>query len=94
MPAYVIKVKDDRLSNHLRQALVITHDVVAALQVERARGVRQKLRVADDDGHTQAAHLHFRDGLEDDFRPDAGGVAHRDGYARQPRLLARRAHMG
>ena len=37
--AYVIKVEDDRLCNLIRQAFIKAHDVVAALQVERASGV-------------------------------------------------------
>src|SRR4051812_3729525 len=45
MSADVIKVKDDRLANHIRQALVMTDYVVAALEVKRARRVRKKLGV-------------------------------------------------
>ena len=51
-------------------------------QAERARGVREQLRVADDDGRARLEHLALGDGLEDDFGADAGGVAHRDADAR------------
>ena len=64
------------------ERLAAAHNLVAAAQAERARGVRQELRVADDDGRASREHFALGDGLEDDFGADAGGVAHRDADAR------------
>ncbi len=83
--ADVVEVVDDRKLRVGGQALAAADDVVAALKVERARRVREQLRVADDDGRAGREYFGFGDGLQDDFGADASGVAHRDGDARAAR---------
>ncbi len=83
----VVEVVDERRGRLRGERLAAPHDLVAALKVERARRVREQLRVADDDGRAGREHLGLGDGLEDDLGADAGGVAHRDADARP--LVAR-----
>ena len=53
--ADIVEMKDDRRVKIVGKGLALTNDVVAALQIERARGVREQLRVADDYGNANVA---------------------------------------
>ena len=94
VPADVVEMKDDRLAELLRQLFVVTHDVVAALQVEDSRRVGEKLCVANDDRKTDAPHLFFGNGFEHHLRADACRIAHRNTDARQASRLARLCSVG
>jgi hypothetical protein len=65
------------------QALVAPDNIIAALQIKRARRVGQELRVADDDRHADAPNLLFGNGYQNDFGADARRVAHSNADARQ-----------
>jgi hypothetical protein len=82
--ADVVEVVDDGAVRRRGKRLAAAHDVVAAPEVERARRVREELRVADDDGHAGVEHGALGHRLQDDLGADAGRVAHRDGDARPP----------
>jgi hypothetical protein len=86
--AHVVQMEDDRFLDLIGQTLVISHDVITALQVKRPGCMRQKLRVADNDGDTNAPDYLFGNCLEDDFGAYSCGVTHRDADARQPGIPA------
>src|SRR6478609_1954912 len=78
-------MKNYRCSRSPRQLLIVSPDLVTALQVERTRSMSKKLSVADYDWLTNRTNFFFGNSFEDDFGTDSGGVSHRDADARRRR---------
>ena len=82
MSLNVIQMIDDWFIRLRRQIFIATNDVIAALQIQRARVVREQLCVSDYDRLADIADFCFRYRFEDDFRTYAGWITHRYADAR------------
>src|SRR5450432_3458562 len=82
-PGNVVEMKNDWIDEIRWQRLSVAHNVIARLQIKRARRVSQQLGVPDDHRHAAIANLFLCYGLKNDFRTDSGRVAHCDTDARQ-----------
>src|SRR5205085_10152937 len=77
----VIEMKNYRFNRSPGQFLIVSHDLVTALQVQRPRGVSKELSVADYYRTANCANFFFGNSLEDDFGTDSRRVSHRDADA-------------
>src|SRR5713226_3726207 len=59
----VIEMKDYGIAESIGKAFIIANDLVSALQIQRARIVRQQLSIADDYRDTYALDLVFGNSL-------------------------------
>src|SRR5881227_1739492 len=84
MSLNVIQMIDDWLIRSRRQIFIATYDVIATLQIQRARVVREQLGISDYDWLADIANFCFGYGFEDDFRTYAGRITHRYADARSP----------
>ena len=82
MSGDVVEMKNDWFVDVIGNGLITAHDLVAALQVKGASVVRQQLRVADDDRHTNATDFIVGDRFEHHLRSYSGRISHRNAYAR------------
>src|SRR6266550_1539729 len=74
-------MKNYRFSRSPGQCLIVSHDLVTALQVQPPRGMSKELSVADYHGTANCANFFFGNSFEDDFGTNSSRVSHRDAHA-------------
>src|SRR5713226_1585050 len=88
----IIEMKNYRTDCSVRKALAPADDLVATLQVERSRVMRQQLGVANNYRRTGLKHVFLGDGFEHDLRSDPGRITH--GYSNTRQWLESRSRHG
>ena len=78
----VIQMIDDWLIELRRQIFIATDNVIAALQIQRARIVCEQLCISDYDWQADIADFCFGYRFEDDFRTYTGWITYRYADAR------------
>ncbi len=79
----IVEMKDQRAGNSIRKRLAAAYDLIATLQVERPRIMREQLGVANYDRRATAKDFLLGNGFEHNLRPDPGRIAHGYSNARQ-----------